>query len=133
MESSLRNVQTYDEFKLEYGKSQVIDDFKTYLRKLLDAKKMDMLDLKDLSHIPKSYFYQIVSGTRLPSRDKVLQLSFGLKLDLDETNSFLKKSEKQELYSRSKRDSIIMFAIINKKSIEYTNETLIENNQLPLF
>lgn len=61
------------------------------------------------------YAYQILSGIRTPSRDKLIQLALGMNLELEEVQSVLKYSGNAPLYAHNRRDSIIIFAI-NKKT-----------------
>ena len=49
-------------------------------------------------------------------------------LDIDETDDLLKYAGYNPLYARNKRDSIIIFAISNKKSIFTANEMLFDND-----
>ena len=81
------------------------------------------------SNIESHYAYQIISGKKTPSRDKLIMLCFGLKLNYEETQHMLKKSGLCELYPRSVRDSIIIFSILHQKSIIEANELLYDNDQ----
>lgn len=88
-------------------------------------KKSEVVARSGLNRI---YTYQILQGKRVPSRDKLLALCFGLKLALDETNDVLQQMGFSRLYARNKRDSIVIFALENGKSIFAVNEMLFENN-----
>lgn len=57
------------------------------------------------AHIERTYGCQIFNGTRVPSRDKLLQIAVGMGLSLDDTQDLLKKSGKNPLYPRIKRDA----------------------------
>lgn len=74
----------------------------------------------------ESYCYQLFKGTRKPSRDKVIQLCFGMQLNLMESNKLLQKAEKSELYCKNKRDAIIIFGLNNKLGIMEVEEILVE-------
>lgn len=63
------------------------------------------------AQIDRTYGHQIFNGTRLPSRDKLLQLAFGFGLSLDETQKLLKISGKSALYAKIRRDAVCIFAI----------------------
>lgn len=98
------------------------------LEHLLKEKKMQKSKVVARSGLNRIYGYQILSGKRVPSRDKLIALCFGMMLDIDETDDLLKYAGYNPLYARNKRDSIIIFAISNKKSIFTANEMLFDND-----
>lgn len=89
-----------------------------------NLKKSDVVKRSGLNRV---YCYQILSGNRTPSRDKLLAICFGFQFDLDTTNSLLKIVGFPELYARNKRDAVIIFAITSKKNIFCVNEMLFDN------
>ena len=58
--------------------------------------------------LDRTYGHQLFNGTRKPSRDKLMQLAFGLGLTVEETQSLLKEARKSLLYSKILRDAAIM-------------------------
>lgn len=101
-----------------------------HLTALLAEKKISKADVVRGSLLDRAYVYQIFSGERRPSRDKLLALSFGLRLTADETQKMMKLSGNRELYARDQRDAIILFALQHHKTIMETNE-LLDANQMP--
>lgn len=97
------------------------------LNKILKEKGLKKSEAVARSGLNRIYGYQIFSGKRLPSRDKLLALCFGLQLDLEQTNRLLKVGGFAELYAKNKRDSIIIFGISSGKSIFAVDEILFEN------
>ena len=76
------------------------------------------------SLLGRAYVYKIFAGEKIPSRDKLLAIEYGLGLSDDETQKMLKLSGNRELYARDKRDALILFARQQNKSIFYVNELL---------
>lgn len=74
--------------------------------------------------IERTYEHQLFNGTRNPSRDKVIQLAFGLDLDLDGTQKLLQIAEKSPLYPKIKRDAAILYCISHRKDILETQSVL---------
>jgi len=74
--------------------------------------------------IERTYGHQLFNGTRKPSRDKVIQLAFGFKLDLDGTQKLLQIAQKSPLYPKIKRDAAILFCITHHKDILETQSVL---------
>ena len=62
----------------------------------------------------------------MPYKDKVIQLSLGLGLDLRMTNNLLSFSNYGMLYPKVKRDALLIYCIENKKSVYETNECMME-------
>ncbi len=100
-----------------------------YLDKLIKQKHLKKSDIIKKSGLDRSYAYDIFAGKKVPSRDKVLALCFAMKLDIEEIQALLKSTGYAILYPRMKRDSILLFAIQEKKSLYDTNMLLYEMHQ----
>lgn len=74
--------------------------------------------------IERTYGHQLFNGTRKPSRDKVIQLAFGLELDTDGTQELLRIAQKNQLYPKIKRDAAILYCLENKKDVLETQSVL---------
>gem|GEM_PF-170731 len=102
--------------------------FKTiaeYLDMLLSEKKLQKNEVIARSNLDRNYAYQIFNGRKTnPSRDKMIMLSIGMGLTLEETRKLLKVSSLSDLYIRNPRDSIIMYCLVQKNDLIETNETL---------
>lgn len=73
--------------------------------------------------------HQILSGKRRPSRDKLLCLCFGLKLDSEQVQDLLRDCGYAVLYAKNRRDSIILFAFYRGMSLLELNEKLYEEGE----
>lgn len=99
-----------------------------YICNIIKEKGLQKSKVVARSGLNRIYAYQIFAGKRMPSRDKLLAVGFGLQLDLDEMDKLLRQAGYSPLYARNKRDSVIIYAVINKKSIFAVNEMLFDNN-----
>lgn len=95
-----------------------------YIKDILNKKGIKASKAVRGSGLDRCYGHQIISGTKIPSRDKLIALSFGMGLSLDETNELLKISCNRPLYARDERDAVIIFALANGKNIDNANELL---------
>ena len=77
-----------------------------------------------MASIERTYGHQLFNGTRKPSRDKVIQLAFGFRLGVDEAQRLLKIAQKSLLYTKIKRDAVILYCLNNQKSIIETQSVL---------
>ena len=89
-----------------------------YINALVENKKTKLSIVARKAHMSSSYLYKLSEGKRKsPTRNKALQICFGLGLDIDESNELLKLAGVGVLYSKIARDSIIMFCLEKKHSI----------------
>lgn len=99
----------------------------THLETLLAQKGISRADVVRDSQLGRTYVYQIFSGEKNPSRDKLIAIAFGLHLSDEEAQTMLKASTNRELYARDERDAIILFAMQRNMSIFEVNELLFEH------
>lgn len=104
------------------------EELSEYLKELLERKNIKPAEAIRKSGIDRCYGHQIISGKRVPSRDKLIALSFGMGLELDEVNDLLKISRNRTLYARDQRDAVIIYAFTNKLSIIETNQLLFDKD-----
>ena len=109
--------------KTEFAEAQLSE----YIELLISEKGLQKSKVVARSGLNRIYAYQIFSGKRFPSRDKLIAIGFGLQLSLEEMDELLKYAGFSTLYARNKRDSIIIFAMNSKKSIFVLNDMLFEN------
>lgn len=103
-----------------------------YLEKVIKEKGLKKSDIIKKSGVQTNYAYQIFSGLKIPSRDKLIALCFGMELSLDEAQTLLKYAGYAKLYPRTKRDSIIIDALEKHINIINCNITLDKFNLSPL-
>ena len=101
-----------------------------YINELVEEKKTKIADVARKAHMSSSYLYKLGEGKRKsPTRNKALQICFGLGLDIDESNEFLKTAGVGILYPKLGRDSIIMFCLEKGWGIIECEELLEKYNE----
>ena len=95
-----------------------------YLRRLCDERGLVAARVISEAQIERSYGYQIFRGIRKPSRDKILQIAFGMHLNMEETTKLLRIAGRSPLYPRLKRDAIIAYCLKEQLSVYQTQEYL---------
>ena len=124
--SELKNENNLQEFT-ENNKETFMDKPLTdYLEILLEKYNVKRADVIKKSALATVYGYQIFDGRREPKRDKVIQLSFGFGLTLDETQRLLKCAGHSELYPKIKRDVLFIYAINNKMDKDEVEQLLFQ-------
>lgn len=102
-----------------------------YLKKLQVGKRLKRKDIVVLGNLSEKYVNDIFRGEKKnPSRNIVLQLCFGLKLNIDESQKLLRMANVGELYVKDRRDSIIMFCLKTDKTVSDCDLILTENFRL---
>ena len=130
LENELKNSTSLDTF-LEKHQDELSDcSLSDQLGKLLRKKGLSKAEVVRECNLNEVYAYQILSGVRRPSRDKLLCLCFAMKATLSETQSLLKESGFAPLYVRSHRDSIIIFAITHGHTLLQLNTDLYDHGEL---
>ena len=100
-----------------------------YLELLLSEKKMKKSDVIRRSNLDKNYAYQIFNGNKShPSRDKMLMLALGMRLQIIETRKLLKIAGTCDLYPRNPRDSVILYCLNKGSTLMEVNELLSDYN-----
>lgn len=95
-----------------------------YLNQLLASKGLSRPRVIRAAGLNPTFGYQIFTGQRNPSRDKVLQLTLAMGCTLTETNRALQAAGHSALYCKSRRDAIIIFCIERGCDLHGTDEEL---------
>ena len=95
-----------------------------YLQQLLNEKGLERAKVVREAGLNETFGYQIFTGARNASRDKILQIAFAMKLSLKETDRLLQAAGVNELYCKNRRDAIIIFSLQEGYSLQRTDEEL---------
>lgn len=131
----LSKIDSTNEMEQYMDIPQVADGFKSfaeYFQSLDAVKKLDRGELIRNSGLERSYFYQVMKGTRSPGRDKVLRLCLTAGLNLRETTRALELSGNAVLYARNRRDIILTVAVNQMADVDDTNLLLFRYGEKPL-
>ncbi|GAA0069078.1 hypothetical protein UT300003_06010 [Clostridium sardiniense] len=104
-------------------------DFAKYILNKCEEKGIKKSALINKADISRTYGYQILSGDKNPSRDKIIKLCISAKLNLDETERALAIAKVGKLYAKDPRDSALIFAINKGLSVADANEFLFNLNE----
>jgi hypothetical protein len=108
------------------------DSFGTLLVKAINKRGLNNADVYKDANIDRRLFSKIISNEGYsPTKGTVLALAIALKLDLDETSSFL-KSAGYALSHSSKADIIVEYFIAETNgnyNIDIVNDALVHFNQ----
>lgn len=121
----LESFDTFEEYENANRDSMINKNLSEYLTDLLNERNLTKAEVIRKAELSDGYAYQIFSGLKTaPKRDKLICLSIGMGLSVNETNSVLKIAGLSPLYPKIKRDSIIIINMNNNKSVVEINEAL---------
>ena len=103
------------------------------LNKMFERQNISKSALAKRAGMSEIYLYQIFSGRRNPSRNRLICLCFGLGADIDETQELLKRCGQAQLYPKNKRDAIIIFGLTHENDLYDINDKLFEEDEETLF
>ncbi len=99
-----------------------------YLRQILSESGMRLSDVAKRSG-QGEYVYKVFRGERKPSRDVLIAIAIGMRLEIDRIQMLMRISKLAPLDVRDKRDSIILYSINERLEINRINDLLYELNQ----
>lgn len=114
LEEKLNNPGAFDEEMIENNSPPELTDI---LNQYINEKKMTKSNVIRILNVDRNYGYQILNGTRPPTRNILIQISLILKLDADRINYLLQLGGKSPLYVRNIVDARVFYAV--KHSMDY--------------
>lgn len=135
LEKVLANIDSEKQMEELMESPKITDHFRSFPEYYLSLPEVQAKESSELirdSGLERSYYYQVMKGTRNPGRDKVLRLCLAGGLNLQETTRALELSGNAVLYARSRRDIILTVAINQKAGVIDTNLLLDKYGEEPL-
>ena len=99
------------------------------INNLFLQKNISKAFLAKNSGVSEVYLHQVFAGHRNPSRNRLLCLCFGLSATLEETQTLLKQCGYAQLYSRKKRDAVVIYGLLHGMSLYEVNDKLFLENE----
>ena len=128
LQQELMSTNNLDRFLTENDASFRDVPLQEAIQCIFDEKGMSKAQLAKQSGISEVYLHQLFSGRRFPSRSRLLCLCFGLGATVDEAQSLLQQARHAPLYSRDRRDAIIIFALSHYMTLFEVNDKLFTEN-----
>ena len=128
LQQELMSTNNLDRFLTENDASFRDLPLQQAIQRIFDEKGMSKAQLAKQSGISEVYLHQLFSGRRFPSRSRLLCLCFGLGATVDEAQSLLQQARHAPLYSRDRRDAIIIFALSHHMTLFEANDKLFTEN-----
>ncbi|MDE7229732.1 MAG: hypothetical protein K2N56_04560 [Oscillospiraceae bacterium] len=114
IEDKLRKSENFDESMIENNAPQ---ELHVLINQYIDEKQISKPDFIRMLNIYRNYGYQILNGTRLPTRNCLIQMALILELSSKQLDVLLRLAEKAPLYVRNVVDARVFYAL--EHHIEY--------------
>ncbi len=131
LEKELREATSFESFAAEMNEDFLAGEVGRDLAALIKNRKIKKSVLFRDANIHENYGYQLLNGTRYPSREVLLSIFLSMHLSYEETNQFLKSHGFTPLYVRRKFDAAVIYSLMQGWSAVKCNELLFEEG-LPL-
>ena len=129
LENELKRCDTLEDFLKENQDELSNAPLAEHIQNLIASKSMTRSDVVKACNLNEIYAYQIISGARRPSRDKLLCLCIAMQATLEETQDLLIHGGFAPLYVRSQHGSIIIFAIPHEETILQVYSNLYDHGE----
>lgn len=127
LENELSEISDINDYIEKNSGSFINTKLSDYLNELVRERNMEIAEVIKNSGLNRVYAYQIFEGGKNPSRDKVIALAIGMKLNFGEIQKLMKTACMRPLYARDERDSLIIFAVKKRYGIIDINLLLEEH------
>lgn len=124
----LNNTSQLDKYLKDNSNFLIDKSLCNFLCEKFEKNGLTKADVIKRSEINEIYGYQILSGKRFPSRNKLISLCVGAEFSISETNDILRIAEYSPLFPKIKRDSVIIFCMKKKYPVWKINEELYDHN-----
>ena len=129
----INDLKKQDQTSFLENETDYVQSGGAYLSKLLKEHHLQPGNLIRDLELERSYAYQILRGTRKPTRILLLRIGFYLQLSLSEFQRMLSICQRAILYPRNRFDAAIIYALEHDMSIDDLNDLLEEISQLFYF
>lgn len=122
----LEGCSNFKEFLSENSENIIKKELSVSLNELLLKHSIKKSEAIKRSEINEIYAYQIFAGSRVPERNKLLCICFGMGLELNEVQVLLKTTGYAPLYIKNPFDCTVAFGIHKKFKLLEINALLYE-------
>lgn len=107
----------------------VVEDIKAFWEEIINKKGYSKSNIINKSDFSYCYFYDVINGRKMPTKDKVVRLALAMKMNIDECQQALKISGRSALYPKVRRDSVLIYAIEKHFTVTQCNDLLAQHGE----
>ncbi|EOL46548.1 helix-turn-helix domain-containing protein [Enterococcus caccae] len=121
---SLKKAENFQTALSETRDYAINQSLKDYLNHWLCSKNITKSTVLKKAGITEATGYQYFDGKRNPSREKIVALTIGLELNLEETNELMKKTGYAQLYPKLPWDAVVIYGITHHLTLTEIDDLL---------
>lgn len=133
LQAGLMRQPNLDSYLSENREQFVNHSIAELLLRLFDQSGVSKAAVARNGCMSEVYLYQVLSGRRNPSRDRLLCICVGLGITLEQTQQLLKQAGYAPLYPKLRRDAIISHGIVHGTPLGEINDKLFDEDAKTLF
>lgn len=107
----------------------MIEDIKSFWEEIIAKKNYSKSNIINKSDFSYCYFYDVINGRKMPTKDKVVRLALAMKMSVDECQQALKLSGRSALYPKVRRDSVLIYSIEKHLTIAQCDDLLAQHGE----
>lgn len=111
-----------DEFDEEIIKANPAPEFYELIDEMLQERDIKRADLIKSLNLDRTYGYQILNGTRMPTKNQIICIGLYLGVTVEQMQQLLRICGRESLYIRNIEDAKVMYALEHKYSYEQAME-----------
>lgn len=119
IEKKLCEMESFDE---EFISENGCPELCILINDLLEKKNKSRTELIRRLNVDRNYGYQLLNGTRIPTRERLIRIGLLLDADVEQLQHLLRAASKEALYVRDVNDAKVFYAI--KHEMEYEKAAL---------
>ena len=108
------------------------ESFTEAIGRVFRAQGRSKSEVARAAGISDIYLYQIFSGQRRPSRDRLIRICLGMRMGEEDTQQLLRSCGYSPLYAREPRDAVLLHGILHGKTLQDINRLLLDQQLPPL-
>ena len=129
LQQELMEAHDLDQFLSDNEENFINNSVCELLSLLFRKRNISKATLAKQSGMSEVYLHQVFAGRRNPSRSRLLCLCFGLQTTVEETQELLQQCGFARLYTKNRRDAIILYGILNGQDLFAVNDKLFAENE----
>ena len=133
LNKKLKNAASLKQFLEKNDQEFQTESIPELLAGLIQQKGIRKATLSRQAGMSEVYLHQILSGKRIPSRNRLICLCFGLQATEEETQQLLKHCRCSPLYPKIRRDAILLFGLNHGMDLFEINDQLFDAGEETLF
>ncbi len=111
LEAELSRLEKFDPSFIDDNKAP---DFYSYIDTLLKERNVKRSELIKGLNLDRNYGYQILNGTRVPTKELIIKIGLYLSLSIEDIQRLLKICGRECLYARNMTDAKVLYSVYRK-------------------